>query len=265
MAKSKETLIAVVVDDLIIAADKKRDTMRVIRQLRKAGLDTKDLGSPEYVIGMHVKRHRNGDISINQDLYIETLLRRFEMQDTHTVSTAADTNVKLSKKLEPKTKKEKERMSRRPYRSLVGALLYVLITRPDCAVAVNELARFLNNPGSAMWTAAKRVLRYLKGTKGYRIRFKGGHRRPKGNKTSTFVDASHDDDRDERDTSFTTTSHQSRGEHFCSKEGHCPQQRQNTEQQRMQRKMSSGSETCSARLDAASVRRQRCMKITEPV
>ena len=52
--RGRETLIAVVVDDLLIAADSMEDSDRVIRSLRRAGLDTKDLGFPEYVIGLHV-------------------------------------------------------------------------------------------------------------------------------------------------------------------------------------------------------------------
>ena len=75
----KETLIAVVVDDLLIAGDTDEETKRVIRCLCNAGLETKDNGHPEYIIGMHVHKHRNGDISINQRLYIETLIRRFNM------------------------------------------------------------------------------------------------------------------------------------------------------------------------------------------
>ena len=39
-----------------------------------------------------------------------------------------------------------------------GGLLYVLLTRPDCAVAVNELTKHLpctNNSGKTMWTSVK--------------------------------------------------------------------------------------------------------------
>ena len=66
--RGKETLVAVVADDLLIESDSSSESKRVVRKLREAGLDTKDLGHPEYVIGMHVKRHRNGDISLNQKL-----------------------------------------------------------------------------------------------------------------------------------------------------------------------------------------------------
>ena len=120
------------------------------------------------------------------------------MQDADTCATPSNPTVKLSKALEANTDEEKRKMASKPYRSLVGALLYTLITRPDCAVAVNELARFLNNPGPCMWTAAKRVLRYFKGTKDFavRLRSKSTHRGP--NRTHAFVDSSHAGDKDER-------------------------------------------------------------------
>ena len=113
VSKGKETLVSVVVDDLLIAADDKRDSDRIIRKLRDAGLKTKDLGTPKYVIGMHVSKKRNGDITINQKLHIETLLRRFGMQDAHGCKTPADPNVKLSKKLEAQNDKEKEDMKQK--------------------------------------------------------------------------------------------------------------------------------------------------------
>ncbi|XP_019171084.1 PREDICTED: uncharacterized protein LOC109166648 [Ipomoea nil] len=52
----------------------------------------------------------------------------------------------------------------KPYRQLVGSLMYLLITRPDLAFAVNRLCQFMQAPTHAHWAALKRVLRYVKGT-----------------------------------------------------------------------------------------------------
>ena len=50
------------------------------------------------------------------------------------------------------------------YRSLIGSLRYLLHTRPDMTYSVSILSRYMVNPTSDHWIAAKRVLRYLKGT-----------------------------------------------------------------------------------------------------
>ena len=46
-------------------------------------------------------------------------------------------------------------------------------TRPDIAYVVGVLCRFVENPGEAHWNAAKRVLRYLKGTVDMSLAYSG--------------------------------------------------------------------------------------------
>ncbi|CAJ2661755.1 unnamed protein product [Trifolium pratense] len=66
----------------------------------------------------------------------------------------------------PKNDFEREQMKNIPYASVVGSLMYAQVcTRPDIAFAVGILGRYQSNPGMDHWKAAKKVLRYLQGTK----------------------------------------------------------------------------------------------------
>ena len=87
------------------------------------------------------------------------MLTQFQMKYCIPAPTPMDSHVQLvknrSSKLHPSI----------PYRSLFGQLLYIAYTaRPGIAAAVGVLCRFSNVPCNEHLTAAKRVLRYLKGT-----------------------------------------------------------------------------------------------------
>ncbi|GKB59914.1 hypothetical protein Tco_0916100 [Tanacetum coccineum] len=56
-------------------------------------------------------------------------------------------------------------MSRVPYASVVGSLMFAMIcTRPDIAHVVGVVSRYMAEPGREHWEAVKRILRYIKGT-----------------------------------------------------------------------------------------------------
>jgi hypothetical protein len=56
-------------------------------------------------------------------------------------------------------------MSRVPYSSGVGSLMYVMVcTRPDITHAVGVVSRYMNNSSKEHWEVVKWILRYLRGT-----------------------------------------------------------------------------------------------------
>lgn len=66
-------------------------------------------------------------------------------------------------------------MKQVPYREAIGSLMWAAIgTRPDIAFPVGNLSKFLDNPGIAHWEAAKRVFRYLLGTKDWCLTYGAG-------------------------------------------------------------------------------------------
>lgn len=50
------------------------------------------------------------------------------------------------------------------YRTIVGSLVYLIITRPDIADAVHIVSQFVSSPTTVHWAAVMRILRYLRGT-----------------------------------------------------------------------------------------------------
>lgn len=50
------------------------------------------------------------------------------------------------------------------YRSIVGALQYATITRPEITYSVNKVCQFMHALLESHWQAVKRILRYLAGS-----------------------------------------------------------------------------------------------------
>ncbi|GJR07873.1 hypothetical protein Tco_0790525 [Tanacetum coccineum] len=74
--------------------------------------------------------------------------------------------IKISKDLCPKTDKELDRMSRVPYDSAVGSIMYAMTcTSPDVSFALSMVSRHQQNPGEGQWTTIKNILKYLRNTK----------------------------------------------------------------------------------------------------
>ncbi|XP_062073852.1 secreted RxLR effector protein 161-like [Humulus lupulus] len=65
----------------------------------------------------------------------------------------------------PVTDEERDYMSKVPYSTAVGSIMYSMVsTRPDLAYSICLLSKFMSNPGKAHWTAMKHVLRYMAST-----------------------------------------------------------------------------------------------------
>ena len=153
------------------------------------------LGEVKWVLGMLVERDRSArTISISQEAFINLILARFNFIDATPLSTPLAPGTQLTNADCPQTQEEKDEMATRPYRELVGALAWLALgTRPDIAYATSSLARFGHNPGRAHWEAAKRVLRYLKGTRGWKLTLGG-----KTAQIASYTDADWGSDRDDR-------------------------------------------------------------------
>jgi histone deacetylase 1/2 len=150
--------ILVYVDDIIVASSTQEAITCLLQDLRKE-FALKDLGELHYFLGIEVNKLRNG-ILLTQEKYARDVLHRVGMKDCKPVSTPMSTSEKLSAQegtpLGPK--------DATAYRSVVGALQYLTLTRPDISFAVNKVCQYLHAPTTLHWAAVKRILRYLKHT-----------------------------------------------------------------------------------------------------
>ncbi|GKD52750.1 hypothetical protein Tco_1281726 [Tanacetum coccineum] len=74
--------------------------------------------------------------------------------------------IKISNDLCPVTDEELDKMSRVPYASAIGSIMYAMTcTRPDVSFALSMVSRHQQNPGEGHWTAVKNILKYLRNTK----------------------------------------------------------------------------------------------------
>ena len=118
------------------------------------------MGQLHYYVGVCIVLDKeNKQVFLHQGQYIKKMLKKFgQTAEAKPVSTPADLNVKLQK--EDGVSRPVDAIS---YQSIVGSLLYAAIaTRPDIAQAVGVVSKFCTNPTQSHFTAAKRILRYLK-------------------------------------------------------------------------------------------------------
>lgn len=74
--------------------------------------------------------------------------------------------IQLSKTQCPSTTDEQSNMSRVPYASAIGSIMYAMLcTRPDISYALSVTSRYQANPDIKHWNAAKNILKFLRRTK----------------------------------------------------------------------------------------------------
>lgn len=160
---------AVYVDDILIFG-KNQKKIDELKSSLKQNFEMTDMGPAHMYLGMQITRNRQANtIYLDQKKYLLTVLDRFKMSDCNAVSTPMETGLKLEKRKDIAQPFERQR-----YQQLIGCLEYAAIaTRPDLTFAVHKLAQFASNPDESHFNAAKRVLRYLKGSINYSLIFHG--------------------------------------------------------------------------------------------
>lgn len=163
-------IIAIYVDDLLIAGPSKNDISEIKRALN-GRFQMSDLGPCTHYLGISVRRDRaNRSIYLSQRGYIEKFLKDLGMWDVKTAVTPLDS----SRLPEAPQGYQAADALKSKYQRAVGLLMYAMLgTRPDIAYAVSVVSRFSANPTTDHWLAVQRILRYLRGTLDLELAFSG--------------------------------------------------------------------------------------------
>ncbi|PKI56466.1 hypothetical protein CRG98_023104 [Punica granatum] len=156
-------ILSLYVDHLLVTGDNKVQVEKLKGDLQKV-FEMTDLGDMSYFLGMKVQQKKN-EAFICQKKYLREILKKFKMEECK----SALTPMNLKEKLKKDDGSDATDASR--YRSLIGCLMYLTATRPNILLVVSVLSRYLSCASENHMVAAKRVVRYLKGTPSFGVKF----------------------------------------------------------------------------------------------
>ncbi|XP_075081052.1 secreted RxLR effector protein 161-like [Nicotiana tabacum] len=115
------------------------------------------MGELNFFLGLQVKQTPK-DTMISQHKYIKELLKRFEMESSKIIDTliVSATHLDMDEPGSP--------VNETMYRGIIGSLLYLTASRTDIIFSVGLCDKFQSSQKESHLKAAKRILRYLKGT-----------------------------------------------------------------------------------------------------
>lgn len=188
-------ILAVYVDDCILASNK----LSLIQDLKSTlhnQFEMTDDGELHYTLGNAIIRNRQeGCLIMHQEKYLLSKLKEYNMLTCNSLPTPMSPGLRLSK-YNPDDNHDVAMPNPFSYSQIVGSLIHATVnTRPDCAYTVGSLAQYLSDPKYSHFQTLKRVLRYLKGTSSYGIKYQ---RQTKAHDLQGFSDADWAGDKDTR-------------------------------------------------------------------
>ncbi|XP_019414568.1 PREDICTED: uncharacterized protein LOC109326331 [Lupinus angustifolius] len=112
----------------------------------------------------------------------------FQMQYCNLISTLYEYDLKLNKVSEGK------KVDNTLFKQIVGSLIYLTATRPDIMHFVSLISKNMESPTEMHLLVAKRILRYLQGTKQFKLFYKKGEK----SELIGFTDSDFAGDQDDR-------------------------------------------------------------------
>eukprot|EP00924_Labyrinthula_sp_SR-Ha-C_P013438 augustus_masked-scaffold_5-processed-gene-2.2-mRNA-1 protein AED:0.46 eAED:0.46 QI:0/0/0/0.5/1/1/2/0/889 len=155
--------ILIYVDDILISVKKDYNAHKILRELQSV-YDIKSTDKAQNFIGFEIIDNSNTKF-ISLQNYITKSADLFDLERSKTIETPHQPGVYVLQ--------EDNTINPTLYQRIVGILHFICeMVRPDISFIVNRLAVFTKKPAIEHLRAAKRVLKYLLGTKEYGIHYK---------------------------------------------------------------------------------------------
>ncbi|KAL8160151.1 hypothetical protein V2J09_001688, partial [Rumex salicifolius] len=180
-------LVSLYVDDVMYTSSNEK-LIREFKENMQAVFEMTDLGKMRFFLGVEVNQTANG-VFICQKKYTREMLLTFGLLECNFVRNPIVPGEKLT------LAGDGVLVDSTQYKQLIGSLLYLTNTRPDVMFVVGLLSRYMARPTRLHLQAAKRVLRYLKGTMEFGIWYRKGL---KNGRLIGYTDSDHAGDKDDR-------------------------------------------------------------------
>jgi hypothetical protein len=146
----------VYVDDIFFCGSSNSLIVRFVEDMSRE-FEMSMTGELQFFLGLQIKQSMEGTF-MHQAKYNKDIVRKFKMEDSKAMAMPMSTTTALD------ADEEGEHVDQKEYRSMVGSLLYLTVTRPDIQFSVCLCARFQASPRTSHRQVVKQIFRYLRHT-----------------------------------------------------------------------------------------------------
>ena len=145
------------VNDFIFTRSNNNEISNIIKKLTRT-IKIKYISEVHQFLRIKIKLdYKEKSIHINQNKYLNSLLKRFNKKDLNPITTPVEARVRLDKATNTTNKNNLQL-----YQQQVSSLIYLATkTKPDIAYAINKCAKYMSNPNLTHFKALNRIWKYL--------------------------------------------------------------------------------------------------------
>jgi hypothetical protein len=155
-----------------LAGSTSMDFLGFIKGGIKKAFGIKDLGPLKTFLGVQFERNlETQELWTHQEMFIDSLLVKYDLANCNAVKTPLNRDHPLGL---PSDSHSPVANLTHTFQQLVGLLLFLQVcSRPDISFAILLLSQHCSSPEPRHLAATKQVLRYLRGTRSYRLHYGG--------------------------------------------------------------------------------------------